>query len=182
MLVAVAGLSAAGKTTAVEHLESLGIGRVLYVGGLVIDAVREQGLAVTPTNERLVREELRARDGNDVFARRALASLPASGQSETPLIDAICLREEAERYRQDLGHHLVILAIEATFEVRAARAAARTKKPLTRDDLAARDQLECNKFRLLEVMADADYRLDNNGDLAAFRSALGDLAATWRAR
>ncbi|CAN7642354.1 AAA family ATPase [Phenylobacterium sp. LjRoot219] len=180
MLVAVAGLSAAGKTTAVEHLEALGVGRVLYVGRLVHEAVRQQGLTLTPANERRVREELRRREGADVFAARALESLRQSKLSGAPLIDAICVREEADRYRRELSGGLVILAIEADFEKRAARAASRPEKPLDREDLVARDRLECETFRLLDVLAAADHRLSNNGELADFKADLSALAATWR--
>ncbi len=96
MLIAVAGLAGVGKSTAVKHLETRGFGPCLYVGHYVLEEVRARGLAETAENERQVREALRQDLGRDVLARRALSRHDFSAPWQPVLLDAICLREEAE--------------------------------------------------------------------------------------
>lgn len=72
MLIAVAGLAGAGKTTAIDHLESLRAGRQVYVGELVLNEVRARGLEVNPENENLVRLDLRHTRGPEAFAALVL--------------------------------------------------------------------------------------------------------------
>lgn len=180
MLIAVAGLSGAGKTTTVEHLQVRGVGRIIYVGAYVKTEVLSRGLALTPENEQAVRNAVREELGRDVFARRAIADIQKESQSATILLDAIYLEEEGEAYRRELESRLIVLGIEASFEVRASRLAMRKERPLSAEQLLKRDQFEVDDFRLEEVVVGADYRLRNEGTIEAFKNDLDTLAAQWR--
>ncbi len=179
MLIAVSGLAGVGKTTAVEHLQATGVGRMIYVGGLIREEVCRRKLSETPENEQLVRVDMRQRIGRDALAQMVISSLGGGMPRETLLLDAICLREEAECYRRNLGLQLVILGLEAKFEVRAARLECRVQRPLTRDELRDRDNFECSNLKLNDVIASADHRLTNEGNLESFRRALDALSAGW---
>src|ERR1700722_17894794 len=109
MLIAVAGFSGAGKTTAVEYLHECGLGNVVYVGEYVQAEVEARGLALTPENERLVREAARNEHGREVFAKRAVADLRGKTYSGAILLDAICVKEEGDFYKSALGSGAVIL-------------------------------------------------------------------------
>ncbi len=66
------GMPGAGKSTLVEYLERKGIPSV-YFGGITLDEVKRQGLEINPENEKRVREELREREGKDVYTPKELS-------------------------------------------------------------------------------------------------------------
>jgi len=179
MLIAVVGFSGAGKTTALMHLQERGIGQIVYVGAYVHAEVEARGLALTPENERLVREALRNEQGPDALAKKAVADLKTKTYSGAILLDAICVKEEGDFYRKVFGSNVIILSIEASFEIRAGRLAAREDRPLTADQLKVRDRFEREKLRLEEVQAAADSRVTNEGSVELFKRTLDDLAAQW---
>lgn len=179
MLIAVAGLAGAGKTTATEHLEAAGIGRQIYVGAYIQTEVVRRNLPLTAENERFVRDDMRRLFGRDVFAKMVVTELGDVASKQHVLLDAIYVREEADLYRQELGVRLVILGLEAAFELRAERLSGRSDRSLTREELRKRDAYECETLRVHEIVAAADHRLSNEGDLASFKSLLDALSAEW---
>jgi dephospho-CoA kinase len=52
ILVALAGLSGAGKTTAADYFSAAGLAERLYVGEEVLNEIRAQGLPGGPDTER----------------------------------------------------------------------------------------------------------------------------------
>jgi dephospho-CoA kinase len=179
MLIAVAGLAGAGKTTAVKHLDAQGLGQIKYVGDYIRKEVINRGLPLTPESEQKVRQALRDEHGLDVFAQMAIDDIGSSVQSTAILIDAICVGEEAELYRRHFGSDLIVLGIKARFEIRASRLVARCVRPMTAGQLRERDQFELNSLLLGEVLTAADYQLSNEDTIAAFKDALDALAAQW---
>lgn len=179
MLIAVAGLAGAGKTTAVEHLEAAGVGRQIYVGAYIQAELGRRNLPLTAENERFVRDDMRRLFGRDVFAKMVVTELGDAASNQHLLLDAIYAREEADCYRQGLGVRVVILGLDAGFNLRAERLARRPDRPLTREELRERDAYECETLRVHEIVAGADHRLSNEGDLASFRGVLEALSAQW---
>jgi|SRR5215211_126046 len=179
MLIAVAGLAGAGKTTAIEHLEAAGVGRQIYVGAYIQNEVRRRNLSLTAENERFVRDEMRQLFGREVFAKMVVAELGDVASKQHLLLDAIYTREEADCYRQELGIQVLILGLSASFDVRAKRVATRPDRPLTREELRERDAYECETLRVHEIVEAADHRLSNEGDLASFRGVLDALSVEW---
>jgi dephospho-CoA kinase len=180
-LVAVAGLAGAGKTTATDHLESIGLGRRVYVGALVLNEVRRQGLQVGAENEKLVRVALRRSNGPHALA--ALAApvvMDILGSGTNVLLDAIFNIEEYRHFEELCGNQVFLLAIAASFDVRADRLQHRCLRALTKDQLKARDETELNVLRTDLVFAEAPYRIVNEGSLDAFKAELerfwGDLS------
>ncbi len=176
MLIAVAGLSGAGKSTAVKHLQSRGVGQLVYVGAYVQAEVLNRGLAPTPENEQLVRQSLRDELGREALAKLVLADLQGRTQSDTILLDAICVKEECDFYKSALCLSVVVIGVDASFEVRAERLAIRGNRPLTVDQLRQRDRFERENLRLEDVLAAADHRLTNENSLEAFKLTLDALA------
>ena len=179
MLIAVAGLAGVGKTTAIEHLETAGVGHQVYVGAHVQAELRRRNLSPNAENERFIRNHMRDRFGRDVFAKMVVAELGEAVFNQHLLLDAIYAREEADCYRQELGLRVVILGLDAAFDLRAERLAKRMDRPMTRHELRDRDAYEHETLRVHEVVATADHRLSNEGDLASFMVALDALSAEW---
>lgn len=177
MLIAATGLAGAGKTTCLKFLSAMGAGTYLYIGEIVRAELEERGLDPTPESERIVREALRAESGMDALAKRAASKIHekvAAGHSV--LIDAIYNSEEVNFYRDAFGMSLHILAIETPFEVRAERLAKRRSRPMTAEQLRARDSFECQKLSIDTVIAQADLTLSNSGSEVALQAALRTLS------
>ena len=172
MLIALAGLAGAGKSTVVDWLERRGAGVRIYVGSFVTAEVSRRGLAITPANEKRIRDEIRSDEGMEALARRALPAVRdviLSGR--TALIDAIYCAEERAFYEQDLAGRLVCLAIETSAAIRAARLARRNDRPMSPGDLSDRDAYELDRLGLGTVLSTAQHTLSNDG-------TLGDLEET----
>ena len=80
--LALVGMPGAGKTICAEHLARRGF-FTLRFGAVVVDEVRRRGLEVNPSNERIVREELRdttrhAGHGDNLAAEAAMRRSPGS--------------------------------------------------------------------------------------------------------
>src|SRR5438067_2069119 len=95
LLIAVTGLSGAGKTTAISWLANSGVGEKVYLGQSVLDEVRARGLPPGPQSERQVRLDLRNEFGAGILARRAVSKVKDYLDSGTNvLVDAIFEHEE----------------------------------------------------------------------------------------
>ena len=175
MLLALAGLAGAGKTTVIGILERLGFGHRFYAGQVLRDEVERRGLVLTPQNERVVRTDLRDQRGMDVFARLAYPSLSHMICSGPVLLDAIYCVEERDFYRESFGTSMQVLAIRACRETRANRLALREERPIGIDDLAHRDALELGRYRLADVTSSADLIIDNEDSLSQLEEVLRGL-------
>jgi dephospho-CoA kinase len=180
MLVAVSGLSGAGKTTTIDYLEREGAGRRIYLGDLVHDEVNRRKLAQTLENERLIRLELR-QQGMDALARLALPTIVRLMREGCVLLDAICTPEERMLYEAELRVPVAVIAISASFEIRAARLEKRQSRPTTREDLERRDRTELEQLRLEEVLASAEHKLTNEATLGELEAALDEFRRDWMA-
>jgi dephospho-CoA kinase len=178
MLVALAGLAGAGKSTVIELLERSGAGVRIYVGSFVTSEVLRRGLTITPANEKRVRDEIRSDEGMDALARRALPEVnKVISSGRTALVDAIYCAEERSLYEREISGGLVCLAVETSAVIRASRLAARSERPICAVDLSDRDAYELKTLGLGTVISSAHYRLSNDGTLSDLEHSLRRLVA-----
>ena len=178
-LIAVAGLSGAGKTTAIDHLASTCPGEVLYLGGMVLAEVRKRGLSSSPDIERKIRADIRKENGPAALAILGTPRVTRTLNSGVNiLIDAIFTIEEYH-YLQKLDEvtNSILIAIEAPFETRYQRVSKRDQRQLTRTELEARDTYEISNLGTPTVMAEANYVITNDGPIESFQE---DLEHVWR--
>jgi dephospho-CoA kinase len=180
VLVAVTGFAGAGKTTAIDYLESQLSGTKIYVGGYVCAEMERRNLAPTAENESLVRQAMREEEGADALAKRALPEISQILGSGAALIDAIYLRDEWALYRRSFQDRATLIHIDTCFNTRAVRLSAREARPLTAKELAKRDALERKRFALEAVFDLANFRLPNEDDIPALYRRLDDLVSRLR--
>ena len=178
-LIAVAGLSGAGKTTAVHHFTNLGRGQKVYLGATVLNEVRARGLQITAENERSVRLDIRLQRGPGALAALAAPTIQTFlKEGLNVFVDAIFEIEEYQHLQTCCGDSTsVLLAIEASFEIRAHRSRSRAERPLTQDQLKTRDNAEATRLGTTAVIAGAPYKILNEGSMQAFRE---NLERFWR--
>jgi len=164
VLVALAGFSGAGKTTAADYFCNAGLAKKIYFGDVVLNEVRARGLPLTADTERAVRIELRERHGPAVFACRATPLIKAQlNQGVNVVVDAV-FQDEEYRCLQDCcstAFSCILLAIEASFATRSQRLVARRERPYSSEELKARDNLERQKLHTDTAISGAKQKILN---------------------
>jgi dephospho-CoA kinase len=179
LLVALSGLSGAGKTTAVNYLKNICEGQSIYLGGLVLQEVVKRGLAPCAENERLVRLDIRRQYGPAALAILAASRVEAYLKDDiNVLVDAIFVIEEYQALQACCRNsQSVLLAIDASFETRCRRLGLRVERPLSREQVRTRDETEITILGTMAVIANADYTITNESSIQAF---LAGVDSFWR--
>lgn len=161
--LALVGMPGSGKTLCAKHLERRGFFQFRF-GSIVTDEVSRRGQPITPENERVVREELRAHEGMAVMARRALPHLEAALKTHDDIIiDGLYSFSEYKLLRAELGAELVVVAIVCSRSLRHGRLTTRPDRPLTVAEAERRDYLEIERLEKGGPIAIADFFLSNDG-------------------
>lgn len=175
--LALVGMPGSGKTLCAEHLQRKGYFQFRF-GGIVTDEVERRGLVINPENEKIVREELRANEGMDVMAKRALPKLQAALEThQTVIIDGLYSFAEYKTLQQTFPESMVVVAIVAPRKLRYQRLAKRPIRPLTEAEAQARDWREIETIEKGGPIALADYTLVNDGTADVLLEKLDSLMA-----
>jgi dephospho-CoA kinase len=175
-VIALVGLCGTGKSEAGKVLEGLGY-EIVYFGGVVVDEVRRRGLEVNQTNEKAVREELRATHGMAAMAVLKLPQLRAMlAQGKKTAIDGLYSFAEYELLKQAFGARLRLIALHTSKPLRYERMAQRPVRPLTAAEVDARDLFEIKNLDKGGPIAIADAHVVNDGDTQQLTQVLQQAA------
>ena len=175
-LIAIVGMCGSGKSTAVDYLTERNIPKV-YFGGVVINAVKEAGLEVNETNEKMIREKLREDEGKDAIVNRVVKDvkkLIEAGQKRI-VLDGLYSWTEYKVLRKEFPDEMTVVAIVTPKALRRERLANRPVRPLTPAEVAERDRSEIENLEKGGPIAIADYYVDNSGTIEDFHEAFGKL-------
>lgn len=179
-IIAPVGMSGTGKSSVVDHLTSKGIPKI-YVGGLVVEAVKQLGLAVNEKNEREYREKMRAEHGNDYFMQQAISqvrNLINAGQ-HTIVIDGLYTWTEYKLLTHEFpGNELIVIAVVTPRQLRHQRLQHRPIRPLTYEEASQRDYTEIENLEKGGPIAIADYYIINDQDLSHLHHEIDSLLST----
>lgn len=170
-ILAFVGLPGAGKSSAVDYLTEKGFPKV-YFGGIIMQAVKDAGLEVTPENEQMIREKLRAEEGNDVIVNRIVTQirdLVAAGQHRI-IADGLYSWTEYKILKREFPGELTVAAVIAPKRLRHKRLTHRPVRPLTEQQAEDRDWAEIEMLEKGGPIAIADYFIINAGDLPALQT------------
>ncbi|MAS36416.1 MAG: hypothetical protein CL610_20605 [Anaerolineaceae bacterium] len=173
--LALVGMPGSGKTSCAVHLRARGFAHFRF-GSIIVNEVIRRGLEVNPANERLVREELRANEGMNAIAQRALPHLKEALATHGSLvIDGLYGFGEYKLLQRELGAAMTVVAIVSARNQRYERLAQRPERPLTADEAEQRDYDEIEKLEKGGPIALADYTLLNNSTSEDLLRALDEL-------
>lgn len=161
-IIAFVGMPGSGKSTAVDYITSKGYPKV-YFGGVVLQAVKEAGLDITPQNEALIRESLREKEGNDFIAQRIIGQIQhliEAGQHRI-IADGLYSWTEFKALKHAFPGELTVIAILAPKHVRHHRLANRPERPLTEVEATERDWREIEHLEKGGPIAMADHFIIN---------------------
>jgi dephospho-CoA kinase len=172
-VICLVGMPGAGKSSCVEYLEQKGWPSV-YFGGITVDEVKARGLEVNEANEKTVREDLRTKEGLGVMARRIITKVDAlvAEGNQTVIADGLYSWTEYKIFKEKYGDNAIIIAIAAPRKLRHERLANRPVRRLTDADVTAREYAEIENIEKGGPIANADYTLVNDGDVAAMTAQL----------
>lgn len=159
------GMPGAGKSTLVEYLEKKGVPNA-YFGGITVNEVKRRGLEVNEVNEKMVREDLRATEGLGVMAMRIILELEEMFKQGHKVVvaDGLYSWTEYKIFKEKYSDQAVIIAIAAPRKVRHERLANRPTRPLTDEEVTAREYAEIENIEKGGPIANADYTLVNDKD------------------
>ena len=172
------GLAGSGKGELAAVAREKGI-PVVTMGDVIRQACRDRGLDPAD-NHGTVAKALRAEDGPAAIAERSLPLVrEAVDDSDVVVVDGLRSMVEVEVFREAFGEEFEIVSIEAPFELRAERLAERGRDASDADleAVRARDEREL-EFGMGDVMAAADYRIENVDTLDSFRARVHELLAS----
>lgn len=173
--LALVGMPGAGKTLCAKHLEQRGYAQFRF-GSIVIDEVLQRGWAINPENERIVREELRKKEGMEAIAIRALPILKdLLGSGKRLVIDGLYGFGEYKLLHDNLGGAMCVVAIVSARHRRYQRLASRPERPLTSAEAEERDHREIEYLEKGGPIAIADFTLLNDGESDDLLKALDAL-------
>ena len=157
------GMPGAGKSYCVEHLVKKGTPSV-YFGGITIDEVKRRGLEVNEKNEKFVREDIRAKEGKDAYAKRIIAQIEGLAERghEMVVVDGLYTWTEYKIFKEQFGNQAVIVAIAAPRKERHKRLAARPVRPLTDEEVSSREYAEIENVEKGGPIANADFTIVND--------------------
>lgn len=177
-IIALVGMSGAGKSSCVTYLEQKDWPSV-YFGGITVDEVTARGLEVNEANEKMVREELRATEGPGVMATRIIAKIDALAAAGHTIIiaDGLYSWTEYKIFKERYGDNAVVIAIATARHLRHERLANRPVRPLTEEQVTAREYAEIENIEKGGPIANADYTITNDTTEAALLAQLDAVIA-----
>ena len=170
-LIAIVGLPASGKSTAIEAIKDFA--PVVIMGDIIRAEVLHRSMDPSPENIGTIAVELRKEHGNDIIAKRCIEKIHGLDDSVI-LIDGIRSPTEADLFRKHFP--LYIIAITCSTETRINRIKKRGRSDDATDDeqIRKRDLREL-QFGLGEVIERAEYTIENEKDIESLKRKVTNL-------
>lgn len=165
-LITIVGMTGSGKSTVVNYLTEQKKLPKIHMGGIVLKSMENEGIEITPENERVFRESVRAREGKDFVIKRALVQvrdLIDSGQ-RTIVLDGLYTWSEYRILRHEFPDESTLIAVVSPRKLRYQRLARRPERPFNELEAQERDYAEIENMEKGGPIAIADYYLLNDSD------------------
>jgi dephospho-CoA kinase len=171
-ILAFAGMPFSGKSVAVELVKQQKIA-VVRMGDMVWEETKRQGRPLDDKNVGDVANTMRTKQGMDIWAQRTVNAIKAMKPTNMMVIDGIRNREEIAYFKKTLGSDFIVIAIDATDEIRHQRGLARGRADDSKNlkDIQKRDERE-TRWGLREVIKSADMVIENNNGLEEFQTQI----------
>jgi len=159
-IIALVGLCGSGKSIVCDHL--IKSYSKVYFGGLTMEKLKEEGLDVNETNEKMMREKLRKEHGMAAYAIIAMPKIEKLiSEEKDVLIDGLYSWSEYKILKEKFPN-MITIAVFTPLHLRYSRLAKRKVRPLTKEEIDGRDQSEIENIEKGGPIAKADYTLVND--------------------
>ncbi|MDP3941432.1 MAG: AAA family ATPase [bacterium] len=177
LLLAFVGMPGSGKSEAAIYLKQKGFAYARF-GEITEEGLGKMNLQLTPENEQMFREKIRAEFGMAAYAIHSKEKITSLLHDHTVLvIDGLYSWEEYV-YLLEKFKGLKIVYVFASPAIRYTRLMNRAVRPLTADEARVRDFAEIEKLNKSGPIAMADYVIENNLTLGEFHQKIDELVNT----
>ena len=170
-IIAIVGMCGSGKSVASDMLVDMGYEKV-YFGGVTLDKMREEGIDITPDNEKKMRERLRSEYGMGAYALLLLPKIKELVRKSNVVLDGLYSWDELKILQDELGSNLKVVAIIVDKNIRYSRLAKREIRGLTSEQAMKRDIAEIENLAKGGPIVYANYYIDNNFDIDSYKKRL----------
>ncbi|MFA4873523.1 MAG: AAA family ATPase [Patescibacteria group bacterium] len=187
LVVAIVGMTGAGKTEAASVFVSLGW-QMIRFGQITLDELKKRNLPVNETTERMVREELRRMHGMAAFAVMNLPKIDALLMKGPVVIDGLYSWSEYKILKERYGDRLQVLAICASPATRHQRLEHRADRhqgdndkrfrSFSRAESQSRDYAEIENLEKGGPIAMAEYAIVDEGKLEEFQESIRQIISS----
>ena len=173
-IIAIVGMCGVGKSVACEFLENIGYQKV-YFGGVTMEKLKEEGLDVTPLNEKMMRERLRSELGMGAYAKVLLPKIKELSKDTNVVLDGLYSWDELKILKDEFGDAITVICVIADKFIRYKRLAQRDIRPFNNEEANQRDIAEIENLAKGGPIAYADYYILNNGSVEDFEVRLNEI-------
>jgi len=173
-IIAFTGMPFSGKTEAVKIANDMGF-QVVRMGDAVWSEVANRGLELTDENVGSVADSMRKDYGYDIWAKRTMDTIKSMEGEDCIVIDGVRNSEEIDFFRKKLGDDFLLIAVDASVEIRRKRAMQRNRKDDSKNpsDVEERDRREL-RWGMGSVIASSDVIIENDNTLKKFHKKVHD--------
>ncbi len=166
MIIALVGLPGSGKGSVSSILEKKGFSKLRF-GKITDIELKRRMLEINEDNEKKLREELRKTYGMSAYAQLLTPFIEEmlAIKKRDIVLDGMRSYEEYVLMKKRFGKDLKVVIISAPQTLRIRRLSKRIIRPLTEEEVKARDYDELNVLNERKTIKHSDYRIKNTGDL-----------------
>lgn len=172
-IIAVVGMCGSGKSIAVDFFEKKGYEKV-YFGGVIYEKMNEEKIEITPTSQKIFRENLRNQYGMGVVAKILLPKIKELYEKGNVVLDGLYSLEEYKILKQEFKD-IVVVAILVDKNIRYERIGKRKERPFAKEEAIKRDIDEIENIKKAEPIAYADMYILNNENEEIYKRKLEEL-------
>ena len=162
-LVAIVGMCGSGKSVASDFFQNKGY-KVIYFGGVTMKKLKEEGLDITPENEKMMRESLRKQYGMAAYAVVLLDEIRGELKKGNVVLDGVYSWSELKVLQKEFPN-IKVISIVVDKKDRYSRLEKREIRPFNNDEAMARDISEIENLEKGGPIAYADYFILNNSSI-----------------
>ncbi len=172
-IICISGMCGAGKSVVSDFFVKNNF-QFIRFGQLTLDEVKKRGLEVNEANERIIREEFRAKHGMAAFAILNLPKFDELIKKGNVIADGLYSWEEYKVLKEHFGQAMILIAVWAPPELRYERISNRVSgiddkelrhRSFTKEEAKSRDYAELEKLNKGGPIAMADFTIVNNKDI-----------------
>ncbi|MFH1822186.1 MAG: AAA family ATPase [Patescibacteria group bacterium] len=173
-IIAVLGLPGSGKSEVINYLiKKLNCLKV-YFGDVTFDEMKIRGLKINEKNEKITREGLRKKFGQNYYAEQMIKKINNINEPVI-LVESLYSWNEYLLFKETYQGNFSTIAVYSSPKTRYSRLSKRKVRPLTPEEAQGRDYAQIINLTQANPIAMANYTVINEDTLETLYKQVDDL-------